>query len=81
MTSLCLNPRLEYLKKSLLFVFYFPVDFCIQYSFTHKGPCLNDGVLVSSSKTFAMDAKCRCKEGFSGDFCDTVSRVCIVKQF
>lgn len=50
------------------------VDFCILYSFTHNGPCLNDGVLVSSSKTFAMDAKCRCKEGFSGDFCDTVSR-------
>lgn len=81
MTSLGLNPRHENLKKSLLNVFYFPVDFCIEYSYTHNGPCMNGGVLVSRSSTLAMEAKCSCEKGFYGDFCDTVSMVCFVTQF
>lgn len=49
------------------------VDFCIEYSYTHNGPCMNGGVLVSRSSTLAMEAKCSCEKGFYGDFCDTVS--------
>lgn len=49
------------------------VSFCIRYSYSHAGPCQNGGELVMS-KDLAIDAKCRCKEGFYGEFCDTVSR-------
>lgn len=66
--------RLEYLEKWIMI--FFSVSFCIRYSYSHAGPCQNGGELVKS-KDLAIDAKCRCKEGFYGEFCDTVSRVCV----
>lgn len=51
------------------------VAFCIRYSYTHNGPCQNGGELIHSREV-AINAKCRCKAGYSGDFCDTVSKVC-----
>lgn len=59
---------------------FFSVEFCIKYSYTHAGPCQNGGELVNPTD-LASDAKCRCNGFYSGDFCDTISRVCIVTQF
>lgn len=53
----------------------FSVGFCIEYSYTHNGPCQNGGELINPTD-LAIDAKCSCKAGYSGDFCDTVSKVC-----
>lgn len=53
----------------------FSVAFCIEYSYTHNGPCQNGGELLNPTD-LAIDAKCSCKAGYSGDFCDTVSKVC-----
>lgn len=69
--------RLEYLEKWIMI--FFSVSFCRRYSYSHAGPCQNGGELVKS-KDLAIDAKCRCKEGFYGEFCDTVSRVCVFTQ-
>lgn len=59
---------------------FFSVEFCMKYSYTRAGPCQNGGELVNPTE-LASDAKCRCKEFYSGDFCDTISKVCIVTQF
>lgn len=47
--------------------------FCIRYSYTHNGPCQNGGELIDY-RELAINAKCSCKAGYSGDFCDTVSK-------
>lgn len=44
-------------------------------SVAHNGPCQNGGELIYS-RELAINAKCSCKAGYSGDFCDTVSKVC-----
>lgn len=49
------------------------VEFCMKYSYTRAGPCQNGGELVNPTE-LASDAKCRCKEFYSGDFCDTISK-------
>ncbi|XP_061176066.1 uncharacterized protein LOC133185018 [Saccostrea echinata] len=46
------------------------VDFCLEYSFTKNGPCQNNGTLIPSSNLAKDDARCKCKENYTGEFCD-----------
>eukprot|EP00105_Crassostrea_gigas_P042546 XP_019926694.1 PREDICTED: uncharacterized protein LOC105337530 [Crassostrea gigas] len=55
------------------------VSFCIKYSYTHNGPCQNGGELINP-RNLAIDARCRCKAGYSGDFCDTVSKAIVCTE-
>lgn len=57
------------------------VNFCRKYSFNNHGPCQNGGTLKESSE-LAMDAKCNCPEGYSGDYCDStnINIVCTVSR-
>lgn len=59
------------------FVFIFSVQFCKKYSYTKNGPCQNGGTLKDTGD-LAIDAKCECKDGYSGEFCDTVDKVYIL---
>lgn len=47
----------------------------MKYSYTHNGPCQNGGELINP-RDLAIDARCRWKAGYSGDYCDIVSKVC-----
>ncbi|XP_078322643.1 uncharacterized protein LOC111103809 [Crassostrea virginica] len=57
------------------------VEFCKKHSYEGNGPCQNGGQLIET-KELAIDAKCKCKEGYHGDFCDTVNKsiVCVPVQ-
>nr|XP_022293552.1 uncharacterized protein LOC111104098 [Crassostrea virginica]XP_022293553.1 uncharacterized protein LOC111104098 [Crassostrea virginica]XP_022293554.1 uncharacterized protein LOC111104098 [Crassostrea virginica]XP_022293555.1 uncharacterized protein LOC111104098 [Crassostrea virginica]XP_022293556.1 uncharacterized protein LOC111104098 [Crassostrea virginica]XP_022293557.1 uncharacterized protein LOC111104098 [Crassostrea virginica] len=55
------------------------IQFCKTYSHNKNGPCQNGGELILTND-LAIDAKCRCKGDFSGDFCDTVTRKIVCTQ-
>lgn len=55
--------------------FLFSVKFCQTYSYNKNGPCQNGGTLKDTGD-LAIDAKCECKDGYSGNFCDIVNKVC-----
>lgn len=55
-----------------------PIQFCKWYSYTKNGPCQNGGTLKDTGD-LAIDAKCECKDGYSGDFCDTVDKSILCK--
>lgn len=55
------------------------VKFCQTYSYNKNGPCQNGGTLKDTGD-LAIDAKCECKDGYSGDFCDIVNKAILCSE-